>query len=102
MYKHSSEEERVKSNETRAILAEEMIFDWNLSVGRIWTCTDGLEGHSGWGTWGVQKYWETYSVRAFQTRFAGAASEDTAGKKEGQIGGIPRMPTAVSTKMPLL
>lgn len=77
MYKQSSEEERVKSNETREILVEEMIFDRTLSVGRIWTCTDGLEGHS-------------------------AASEGTAGKKEGQIGGIPRMPTAVSTKIPLL
>lgn len=47
MYKQSSEEERVKSNETREILVEEMIFDRTLSVGRIWTCTDGLEGHSG-------------------------------------------------------
>lgn len=46
MYEQSSKEEM--SDETRDIFME-MICNWVLSLGVTWTCTNGLEGHSGWG-----------------------------------------------------
>ena len=90
---------RVTSNETRAIFTEDRTFDGALSISRIWTCTNG---HSGLGPWGV-----TWSVKAwlesgFQFGLSEAASEDTAGKKEGHVEGIPRLTTAVSPKAPRL
>lgn len=59
MYGQSSEKARSRLVRPREIFLEEMTWDWVLSVGGIWSCRNGVEGHSGWGTWGVQRCWET-------------------------------------------